>query len=336
MLHVFKLDPQTGATSPVQTIGAGEMATTISWIAIAPNERFLYANVEETSTAVAFKIDPATGMLTRLNEARPIVDSSLYRGEPVHLELDRAGKFLFQAHFQGGTVSIVPINVDGTLGTSFKMVNQGNGSYPGAVRVDPSNKFVFVLNRGGNHIAQFKWDAATGALTANTPPKTQEGTLRIGPRHLDFHPNGKFAYVVNEDGVSVTAYKLDAETGTLESIQNVTTKRPGITSQQPREIHVHPSGKFVYALDRFGGSITIYSVDPDTGLLKSTGALSLPGQPRNAAMDPHGRFLVVGTFTKGALNVLSIDGTGGALTALGAPTPLPLTASIALVYLPGK
>ena len=147
---------------------------------------------------------------------------------PTFLAPDRTGRYLLSAYYQGGYAAVYPLGPDGAVGAPL-LDRQDTAVGAHAIATDPSNRFAFVphISRvqdnvleppknipGPNFIAQFRFDAETGRLTPNAPFRVEQGEL-VGPRHYCFHPDKDLVYFSDEQGCSVSVYRLDAATGTL-------------------------------------------------------------------------------------------------------------------------
>jgi 6-phosphogluconolactonase len=191
------------------------------------------------------------------------------------------------------------------------------GVHPHAILVDPSNRFAFVPNLGSNTISQFRFDAAQGKLVPNTPPDVSTEP-RSEPRHLVFHPNGKFAYLMDEAGSRMEAYALDGRTGTLSRLGSMPTLPAGAdaSGNTGADVHVSPSGKFLYGSNRGHDSIVVYAIDHD-GTLSLVGHEKTRGRtPRNFGIDPSGAFLFAANQDSRSMGVFRIDRTRGTLDHL--------------------
>jgi 6-phosphogluconolactonase len=328
-LVVFKLDPATGGLTRVQSLPSDSSP---SFFALAPNNRHLYVNIESSPTsAAAYAIDQATGMLSKLNQVRSGANGSAY------MTIDATGKFVLQANYSSFSVSVLSVMPNGELGSVVDVRMQGDQAFPHCVRVDPTNRFVFVPNRTGNTVSQYKFDAATGKLSPNSPPSVAATEPRTGPRHIDFHPNRRFAYVINESNASMTAYTYDAAAGTLTPIHSLPTIPAGAASTSPADMHVHPSGRFLYGANRGHGSLAIFSLDATTGRMTVVGHQMLNGKtPRNFAIDPSGRVLAVGVQDSNTVALFKIDQATGKLESAGAGATVMVPSGIAITTLPGR
>jgi 6-phosphogluconolactonase len=330
---IFRLDLATGKLTPAGSATSGSAPSFLAW---DPGRRFLFALDEVPEGRVAsFAIDQHTGALTRLSEA-----SSAGVG-PAHVSVDHAGRWLLVANYadkEPGTIGVLPIGGDGKLGEPVDSRNFGPGSMPHMITVDPTNHFVFVPSKGGNYVAQLKLDLATGKLTPNDPDRVATAA-GAGPRHITFHPNGKYAYVINEQGFTIVGYEFDAATGRLKPFQTVPTLPAGVApgaNYSTADIHVHPSGNFLYGSNRGHNSIVIFRLD-------AAGRMTLVGHetraitfPRNFHIDPTGTLLLVANQRADSVTIFRIDQNTGLLEQLGPPTPAGKGPSfVGVVMLPG-
>ena len=225
-----------------------------SYLALAPSRRSLYAvnEVEEfggkkSGALSAFSVDGRTGQLRLLNQ-QPSMG-----GAPCYVVVDRTGKFVLVANYVGGNVAVLPVRSDGSLGEAAD-VKQDLGSSINAERqegphahcivLDPANRFAFTCDLGTDQIMIFRFDERLGKLIPNEEPsvKLKPGA---GPRHLTFHPGGKFAYVINELHATVTVFAYDATRGDLKEVETVATLPADFTdANTSADIHVSPMVDF--------------------------------------------------------------------------------------------
>jgi len=327
-IHRFELEMATGKLTP---LGVTSGLANPSFLGLHPTGRFLYAVNEvwgkEGGTLSAFAIDPASGDLTFLNK-----ESSGAAG-PCHLVVDAAGKNVLAANYGGGSVCVLPIGADGTLGKATASIQhtghsvdpkRQKGPHAHSINLDAANRFAFAADLGLDKILIYRFDPAKGTLAPNDPPHAKMAP-GAGPRHFAFHPGGRFAYVINEMGSTVTAFAYDAAKGALTEIQTVTTLPEGFKGESwTAEVQVHPSGKFLYGSNRGHNSIAIFAVDPATGKLTPRGHESVRGDwPRNFGIDPTGTWLIAANKKSSNLAVFRIDPSTGALALTGAPIALP-------------
>jgi 6-phosphogluconolactonase len=326
-IYAYRFQSATGALTPLGAAGLAAETENPSFLAVHPNQRFLYAVNEiskyegkDAGSVSAFAIDRATGRLTLLNRVSSRGDG------PCHLELDRSGKWLFVANYGGGSVAAFPVHDDGKLGEASaffqhagKSVNVSNQSGPHAhaTVVSPDNRFVLVADLGVDKVFSYRLDPSKGGLAPD--PQSVAIAPGSGPRHLAFRPDGKFVYVLKEILSAVVVFRYDAAAGTLAELQTISTLPRGFKDvTNGAEIVIHPSGKFLYASNRGDDSIAIFRIDAAKGTLTSAGRVPTQGKtPRGFAIDPSGRFLVAGNQNSGTVVVFRIDQQTGGLTPTG-------------------
>ena len=326
-IYRLEFDPANGNLG--NPVLAAE-TTNPTFLAIHPSQKFLYAANEVDEFAgkkgggvSGFALDAKTGALTPLNQ-----QSS--RGEaPCHLVVDRTGKNVLVANYNGGSVAVLPISADGKLseasafvqhaGTVADAKRQG-GPHAHSINVDAGNHFAIAADLGLDKLFVYKFDAAKGSLTPNDPPFLATAP-RAGPRHFAFHPNGKYAYVINEINLTIDAMAYDADKGILKRLQTISTLPAGVEAKpmfSTAEVVVHPSGKFLYGSNRGHDTIAAFSIDAKTGELKLIGHQGEGIKtPRNFNIDPAGNFMLVGNQSGGSIAVFRIDAKTGELKPTG-------------------
>jgi 6-phosphogluconolactonase len=328
-IYVSRLNIASGALSAPQL--AAETPNP-SFVAVRPQGDFLYA-VNEVNTfegkpvgsVSAFAIDTASGMLKALNQA-----SSGGPG-PAHLSLDQTGRTVFVANYGGGSIELLTLNADGSLGgpTSFlkhsgSSVNPDRQGEPHAHQfiVDPSNQFAYVPDLGIDKVVIYRFDASKRTLSglAAGAAMLKPGS---GPRHMAFSASGRFAYVINELNCTITAFQREASDGGLTEMQTVSSLPPGVPQEKgfsTAEIAVAPSGAFLYGSNRGHDSISVFAVDTATGKLSYVANSPTLGKtPRGFAIDPGGGYLIAGNQNSDTVVVFKIDRATGKLTAAGSP-----------------
>jgi 6-phosphogluconolactonase len=317
-----------------------------SFLAVHPTHQLLYCVNEEGlpgkkgGAISAFALDPKTGTLKALNQETSGGDG------PCYLVVDPKGKNVLAANYGGGSVTVVPLKDDGSLGKPTAFIqHEGKGAEPTrqsephahSINVTSNGDFAFAADLGLDKILIYQFDANKGTLTPNKTPFVSTAPA-AGPRHLAIHPSGHFAYVVNEMNMTVTAYDLDPIVGTLEPQKSVTTLPKGAQGKDfsTAEVQVHPSGKFLYASNRGHNSIAIFSIN-----YKKTGALTPVGHatkdiktPRGFGIDPTGQYLIVGNQDGNSLTVFKIDQNTGELTEVGEPVEAPMPVCVKFVPIP--
>ncbi len=238
-----------------------------------------------------------------------------------YVAVDPSGKFAIAANYDGGSVSVFPINADGSLGAEKQLLDFGSKSEAHAVAFDPGGKFAFVPTLGVDQVQQLRL-GADGTLSPNTPAKVASAA-GAGPRHMSVHPNGKLAFVVNETASSVTPYQISAD-GKLSPGASVSSLPAGVGGEAyGQHIKVSPNGHFVYVSNVGHDSIAVLAVDQSNGALTQLQDQPSGGAwPRDFDIDPNGELLVAANRDSNSLAVFAI-GQDGKLEPLGQPTTVP-------------
>jgi 6-phosphogluconolactonase len=303
----FAIDPTTGTLHPLGEVAVpGGPAPMV----VDPTQRSLHVARRGECKISSFRIDRRTGDLSLAGTVPLPTD-------PCYLGIDRKGRFLLSAYYEGRGVAVHPIGEDGAVADPpVERRETARGAH--CFQTDPSNRFAFVphiAGRGPNEIWQFRFDETTGHLTPNSPAKVVP-EAPVGPRHYCFHPALDVVYFSNEQGGSVTAYRLDSSAGTLTAVQTVSTLPPGYTGTNScAQIRMHPSGRFLYAPNRGHNSIACFAVDA-SGRLSPTGHAPAEPVPRAFNLDVGGNFLYAAGLESGRLTAFRIDGGSGRLEAL--------------------
>jgi 6-phosphogluconolactonase len=340
-IYAAKFDTRTGKFGAPQL--AAEM-TNPTFLAVHPNGKTLYAIGEignfggkKSGSVAAFKIG-ADGKLTLLN-----TQSSGGAG-PCHVMVDATGKCVLAANYGGGSVTSVPVKEDGSLAEpgSFiqhtgSSVNQQRQEAPHGhcIVPDPGNRFALGCDLGLDQVLIYKLDQTKATLTPNEPAfgSTERGA---GPRHLAFHPSGKFVFVINELDCTMTTFAWDGQKGVLTALGSVSTL-PGERQRgySTAEVQVHPNGKFVYGSNRGHDSIVVFSVDEKTGKLTRVQNESTQGKtPRHFTLDPSGKFLIAENQGSDNAFVFAVDAASGKLTPTG--EKIEVGAPVCAVFVPIK
>ncbi len=330
-IYVYRMDLSSGALKLVSSVKGVVNPT---FLAFDPQQRYLYA-VNEVSrfadkpggAVSAFRIDRKTGELTYLNQ-----QSSGGAG-PCHLSVDKKGKCVIVANYAGGSVSVLPIQHDGRLGKVTDVLrHQGSsvnpqrqeGPHPHSVNLDPANRYVFVPDLGLDKIMIYKLDLTLGKLKPNDEPYVHVKP-GAGPRHFAFHSNGRYAYVINELNSTLTVFAYDEKHGRLKAIQTVSTLPEGFNGRSTcADVHISPSGKFIYGSNRGHDSIVIFAIDEDTGKLTHAGHEPTQGRtPRNFALDPTGTFLLAANQNSNTIVIFRIHRRTGKVLSTGHVAEVP-------------
>ncbi|HUI97979.1 MAG TPA: lactonase family protein [Xanthobacteraceae bacterium] len=317
-IHVYRVDPATGAWTHVQHVGD---LVNPSFLALSRDQRFLYSAHGDETYATAFALDRATGEAKVLNKA------ATGGSNGVHPAIDPSGKYLVVANYASGSVAVLPIGDDGSLKDQHQLVPlrgepgphkvEQQSSHPHEVVFDPSGRFLLVPDKGLDRVFVFRFDRDTGRLTP-----TEQGSVKsrpgAGPRHLAFHPTLPIVWVLDELDSTATTYRFDAERGALTPLQVITTLPTNFTgASTTAEIAVSGDGRFVYCSNRGHDSVTTFAVD-NSGLLATVGWDATQGRgPRYIGLDPAGRFLQAANEQGDTVVTFARDPASGRLTPTG-------------------
>lgn len=342
-IYIYDFDSATGALKLLATV-PGEANP--SFLALHPSGRYLYT-VNELSqyegqpagSVAAFAIDSASGLVTRLGR-RSSVGSV-----PCHVRVDATGRYALVANYGSGSVVCYPIEADGRLGepTGFAQhagasrADEGRqeGPHAHAIMPDPSNRFAYAPDLGLDQVVAYRLDPKSGELVGDvTPTRLPAGA---GPRHIAFHPNGRYAYVINELNSTMSALEFDDSTGELRLLESLSTLPPHFDAvNYCADVHVHPSGRFVYGSNRGHDSIVIFGIDAHTGRLQLIGHEPTQGKwPRNFAIDASGEILLAANQESDSIVAFRIDPETGRLTPTGQVTQVSKPVCIQLLTLNG-
>ncbi len=298
-----------------------------SFLAVHPSGRWMYAVGEmaqfqgkKQGAVSALAIQP-DGTLQLLNQ-QPSGGAG-----PCHLAVDPTGRYVVTANYGSGSVASLPIAEDGRLREPVSTIQHAGasihpqrqqGPHAHSVNFDPTGKLVIAADLGLDKLLVYRLDLTTGKLAPHQPAwvKVDPGA---GPRHVAFHPTGRFAYVINELASTITAFTYQADAGRLEAVQTISTLPEGFTGNNTTaEVQVHPSGRFLYGSNRGHDSLAIFAIDPATGKLTLKGHASTQGKtPRNFGIDPTGQYLVAANQDSDNVVLLRIDAQTGQLTPAG-------------------
>ena len=301
----FDLNPDTGA---LKSVGEVDVDGGVGPLCTDPQQQYLYAGLRSTKKVSSFTIDQETGALELINT----VD---FDSDPCYLSTDRTGRYLFSSYYSAGVVAVNALDGTGAVTSPHRQWIKTAG-HAHCVHPDRSNQFVYVPHTmPANAIFQFNFDETRGDLSANTPPKVKPPRGE-GPRHYEFHPTLDVVYTSNENGNSVTVYDMNVEDGTLTRRQNLPTLPDNFEDKNTTaQIHIHPTGKFLYITNRGHDSIARFAVDNE-GSLEALGQTPTEPIPRVFNLDPEGNFLFAAGQGSGKMEGFRIDPETGDLKSL--------------------
>ena len=321
-----------------------------SWIAIHPSKKFLYA-VNEVSdyaggngSVSAFAIDNATGALRTLN----VVSSE--GAIPAHLSIDHSGRFVFVANYGGGSIAVLSIREDGSLGPAIDVhrdrdtvgsthaadappgsfaVSGHDAPHAHMIAADPANRFVLATDLGQDRIYTYAFNPQSGKLTTVPGKPFIALPSGDGPRHFAFHPNGRWLYSIQEESTTVALFDYDPSTGSLTPRQTLSALPPGFAGTNfASEILIAPNGKTLYSANRLHDTISVFAIGRDGRLTWKAETSTLGDYPRNCCIAPGGRFLYVCNQRSDSITSFRTDLDTGLLTFTGHYTPVATPACI--------
>lgn len=329
-IYSVALDPVTGAFSAPTLAAETPNPTFLAW---HPTHRALYAlgvgpdaTGQSTGGAAAFAYDAATRRLSPLN-ARGAGSSLM-----AHVAVDATGRLLVTASYHGSFLATFPVGTDLTLGQRTGLIPitgalgpktaRQDKPHPHSVTFSPDNRFAYVCDLGLDRVFVYAVDPARATLTPAGDFPTAPGA---GPRHSKISADGRFLYVIDELGSTVTVFARDAVTGALRALQEISTLPADFKGESIcAEIRLHPNGRFVYGSNRGHDSLAVFARDPERGTLTLVQILPCGGKhPRNFNLSPDGRWLVCANRDSDNLVSFAVDAETGRLTPTGHATTVP-------------
>lgn len=314
-IYVYQFDTVSGYS----TYKSKAKITNPSYLAVSKDGKYVYA-VSETNddkaSANAFAFDKEKGELSLLN-------TELTKGaDPCYIIVDSAGKHVVTANYSGGSITVFGVKEDGSLATASQYISfTGRGVDPDrqqkphlhCVTYSPDEKYLFANDLGTDKLYKFDVNPNKQGnyLDAGVPAtfKVADGS---GPRHLQFHPNGKFAYLINEISGAVIAFDYNSHKGDLIQMQSI--QADTLNAKGSGDIHITPDGRFLYASNRLkGDGLAIFSINQNNGKLTKVGYQETGIHPRNFVITPNGKFLLVASRDNNVIQVFLIDKNTGLL-----------------------
>ena len=350
-IHMYFLNPSDGTLTPWKILTGLPSPSSIYF---HPSKKYLYAvneisnfNGTRNGSVTAIAVD-VTGDLKIIN----VVDSQ--GSGPAHLSVDPTGKWVFAANYGGGSVAVLPINADGSLGAATHVqklsgplgpqpawdappgsfANSGHdATHAHMAQTDPSGNFLLVADLGTDRIFIFKFDKDKGTLSPADQPFLQ-ASPGAGPRHFDFHPNGRWLYAITEEASTMLYMSWSASSGAIEIKQSTSSLPEGYGgTNYPSEIHVSEDGQFLYGANRLHDSIAVFSINPDGWMIKLDDVWTQGSYPRHFAVDPTGNFLYVCHSRSDNVTSFRVDRNTGMLKFTGQFVPIGNPSKIAFLQL---
>lgn len=324
-IYVYDFNNETGESNFVSSASASNP----SYLAVSPNNKFVYAVYENadstrytvTGYVAAYKFDNSKGQLTFINKQK---SGGIH---PCYVAVDKSGKWIFTGNYSSGSLAVLAANSNGSLDSAKQVVQHygysvvsGRQDEPHvhATFISPDNKTLYVPDLGTDKLMIYDFDSKKGRLSANKSAfvMTEPGA---GPRHIDIHPNKKFAYLMEELTGSISVYSINKD-GSLNLIQNMSGLPRDFTGEVgSADIHVSPDGKFLYCSNRGeSNTIGILKINSSTGEIFWVDAQSTLGKtPRNFNFDPTGNFLLVANQNSDDIVIFKRDKETGLLSDTG-------------------
>lgn len=312
-IYVYQFNTTKGETKLTSTTKASNP----SFLATSSTGKYVYAvNENNPGTVSSFSFHKDSGTLQFINTVET------KGAHPCYVTVDKKAKHLVVGNYSGGNLSVFDIKEDGSL-SDAKQTIQHNGNSVNRQRQEkahvhatvfsPDYKYLFVPDLGMDKLMIYEADGKTGLLKPAAEPEEMMNP-GAGPRHAEFHPNGKLLFLMEELSGAVSVYKF--EEGKLKLLQNISAHPFEFKGNKgSADIHVSPNGKFLYCSNRGdANSIAIFSINEETGILTPVGFHSTLGiHPRNFTIDPKGNYLLVANRDSDEVVVFSINQTTGLL-----------------------
>lgn len=320
-IYVYSFDSNTGKTDSISMVEASNP----SFITLSPDQKYAFVVHEngkdgKGGTVSSYAFNKSLGQLTLINT------QSTEGDYPCYVEIDKSGRWLFVANYGTGNFTSYPVSDTGSIGDpkeTIKHVGTGGnperqeGPHVHSTNISPDNKNLYVADLGIDKIMLYDFNAADGSIKPS-PAVSAESRPGSGPRHIAYHPNNKWLYLMEEISGTVTAYEFKADKfRELQRISSVEKNAKGEAGSA--DIHVSADGKFLYASNRGDfNNIVIYQIDGNKGTLKQAGFQPVLGKgPRNFSIDPSGKFLLVANQGSDEVVVFSRNEKTGLLTDSG-------------------
>lgn len=315
-IYVSRFDSMSGEVSDPEL--AAELENP-SFVTLHPNGQNLYAVRETDDGSVhAFLIDRETGKLTAQN-SQPTQGAA-----PCDLQVHPSGQMLAVANYSGGSTIAYRLGPDGALSESSCFIQHEGSSvherqkspHAHSIEYSPDGRFLLVCDLGKDQVLRYSLDAAAGTFAPSGAADLPPGS---GPRHIAFHPSGKFCFTVNEIASTVASFQYDAASGEMTLVGVVSTLPDDFTGNNTTaEIRVHPSGRSLYASNRGHNSLALFAIDEATGAVERKANFSTQGEtPRCFAIAPGGRYLLAANQGTNNVVVFEVDEPTGELSATG-------------------
>ncbi|MEU0167575.1 lactonase family protein [Streptomyces iakyrus] len=310
-------DAATGRITGSGTVtGVGDP----SYLALHPDRRTLYAVDERDDGAVT---------AVRLADRKVLGSRGTGGAAPCHLSVHPGGRWLLSANYGSGSVAVHPIDASGTLGERTDLVRHTTpppgpgqeGPHAHQFVTSPDGGHVLAVDLGTDTVYTYRLDDKAGTLSEAGQAQTRPGA---GPRHLTFHPGGRYAYLANEVDNTVAVCSYDPASGRVE-VGEAQSTGTGSGTSYPAQILVTADGRYAYLANRGHNSLTRYAVEADGARLRLLGTVPVGGDfPRQIAFSPEGTLLFAANQKSSTVTVFHVDGANGGLRRAGEAFPSPV------------
>ncbi len=331
-IYVYDFNTITGAFKPKANSKGVENP---SFLSIAPDNRFIYSVNEngDKSYVSSFNYNPQTGKVDFINKR----DSE--GADPCYIINDDSNVIV--ANYSGGTIAVFDKKDKGSL-TNAKQVIKHSGSsinksrqespHVHMVYFSPDKKYVLATDLGTDKIYTYQYnpDGGKETLVLKSEYDIKPGN---GPRHLAFHPNRIFVYLLNELTAVMTV--LEYKEGSFSHIQDINIT-PFHTGQNgAADIHFSDDGKFLYATNRGdANTISVFRVHAN-GRVNQVQEIRSGGEtPRNFAIAPKGNYVLIGNQKSNYISIFKRDKVTGMLEAT--ENKIELCAPVCIIFTPAK
>lgn len=313
-VYVYKFDTISGNAQ----FCSSQKVDNPSYLTISKNGKFIYSvteNNNNTAAANAFEFNKEDGSISPIN-------TQLTGGaDPCYITLDEGGKHVVTANYSGGSMTLFNVKEKGVLDVASQVINfsgkgvnaeRQNAPHIHCVQYSPDGNYLFATDLGTDRIYKFKVSNDSANYLMPGEPAYFKVADGSGPRHFDFHPNGKYVYLLNELSGSVIAFNYSKETGDFSEFQAI--QADTLNAGGSADIHVSPDGRFLYTSHRLeGDGIAIFSINQLDGSLTKVGYQSTNKHPRNFAITPNGKFMLVASRDDNTIQIFQIDSKTGLL-----------------------
>lgn len=315
-IFVYKFNSDSGKATFISAVSDIENP---SFLTISPDHKNVYA-VSEThknGKVNAYSFDADKGHLTYINQQLSGGD------DPCNIITDTSGKWLFVANYSSGSLSVLPIETDGSVGKVHQNIaHQGHGINPDrqaeahvhCAVMAPNNKDLFVTDLGMDQVFTYSFNEKTGHLSLGNPP-IKDVTPGSGPRLMEFSPSGKYLYLIHEMSGQLTVFEY--QSGKLIQVQRISNLPKNYHGKiWAADVHLSPDGKFLYATNRDDlNDIVTYRVSSQNGEITPIDRSPTGGKtPRNFTISPDGKYVLIGHKNGNEITIFKRNKKTGMLT----------------------